>query len=123
MDFLWRMEYRAGQLKAISPASFHYKFKTEIQLGMTAKQFFDASREDPLCDVMPEEVSNGEVIEIDDGLQPYYFYVLDFDTVIPLPYFRLASANNYPAAAMEIPANFNIKNKDGEESAEKTSEA
>ena len=83
------MEYRAGKLKTISPASFHYKLRTEIQLGMTAKQFFDASQENPLHDILPEEVSVGEVIEIDDGLQPYYFYVLDFATVIPLPYFRL----------------------------------
>ena len=89
MDFLWRMEYRAGQLKAISPASFHYKFKMEIQLGMTAKQFFGASQENPLHDILPEKVDDGEIIEIDDGLQPYYFYVLDLTTVIPLRYFRL----------------------------------
>ena len=89
MEFLWRMEYRAGQLKAISPASFHYRFKTEIQLGMTAKQFFGASQENPLHDILPEKVDDGEIIEIDDGLQPYYFYVLDFATVVPLPYFRL----------------------------------
>ena len=113
MDFLWREEYKAGQLKTISPAPFHYKPRTEIQLGMTARQFFDASREAPWRDVLPEEVSNGEIIEIDDGLQPYYFYVLDFDAVIPLPYFRLTSD---PAAVMP-----NIKNKDGEENAEETS--
>ena len=89
MDFLWRMEYRAGKLKTISPASFHYTLRTEIQLGMTAKQFFDASQENPLRDILPEEVTAGEIIEIDDGLQPYYFYVLNFATVIPLSYFRL----------------------------------
>ena len=89
MDFLWRMEYRAGQLKAIAPASFRYKFKTDIQLGMTAKQFFGASQESPLHDILPEEVNAGEIIEIDDGLQPYYFYVLDFAEVSPLRYFRL----------------------------------
>ena len=88
MDFLWRMEYRAGQLKTISPASFHYKLRTELQLGMTAKQFFGASQENPLHDVLLEDVDAGEIIEINDGLQPYYFYVLDFATVIPLPYFR-----------------------------------
>ena len=88
MDFFWRMEYRAGKLKTISPASFHYKLRTEIQLGMTAKQFFGASQETPLRDVLPKEVNDGEIIEIDDGLQPYYFYVLDFATVVPLPYFR-----------------------------------
>ena len=89
MDFLWRMEYRAGQLKTISPASFHYKLRTEIQLGMSAKQFFDASQENPLHDILLEEVDAGEIIEIDDGLQPYYFSALDFATVVSLPYFRL----------------------------------
>lgn len=31
-------------------------------------------------------VANGEVIEIDDGLKPYYFYYTSL-RVIPLPYF------------------------------------
>ena len=92
MDFLRRAEYRSGQMKTISPAPFHYKLRTEISLGLTAKQFFDASQEGPLCNVMPEEVSDGEIIEIDDGLRPYYFYILDFSTVLPLPYYRPASA-------------------------------
>ena len=56
---------------------------------MTAKQFFDASQENPLRDILPEEVNAGEIIEINDGLQPYYFYVLDFAEVVPLRYFRL----------------------------------
>ena len=89
MDLLWRMEYSSGQLKTVFPAPFHYRLRTEIQLKMTAKQFFDASQENPLHDILLEEVNAGEIIEIDDGLQPYYFYVLDFDTAIPLPYFRL----------------------------------
>ena len=80
-------------MKAVSPAAFHYAFRTEIRLGMTARQFFDASQEDPLRDVLPEEVCDGEIIEIDDGLQPYYFYALDSATVIPLPYFRFTAAD------------------------------
>ena len=91
MDYLSRLEYRSGQKKTILPASFHYKLRAEIRLGMTAKQFFDATQEGPLCDVLPAQVNVGEIIEIDDGLQPYYFYILDFDTVIPLPYFRFPS--------------------------------
>ena len=55
---------------------------------MSAKQFFDTSQEKPLHDILPEEVNVGEIIEIDDGLQLYYFYALDFATVVPLPYFR-----------------------------------
>lgn len=90
MDLLWRTEYHAGRVKTISPSSLHYAPRTEIQLGMTAKQFFDASQEGPLSDVLPEEVDDGEIIEIDNGLQPYYFYKLDYATVIPLPYFRFS---------------------------------
>lgn len=91
MDLLWRAEYRAGRMKIVFPAAFRYKFRTEIRLGMTARQFFDASREGPLQDILQEEVCDGEIIEIDNGLQPYYFYVLDSATVIPLPYFRFPS--------------------------------
>ena len=89
MDLLWRAEYHAGRLETVSPSPFHYAPRTEIPLGMTARQFFDATQEGPLADILPEKVSDGEIIEIDDGLRPYYFYKLDYATVIPLPYFRL----------------------------------
>ena len=89
MDLLWRAEYNSGQVETVSPSPFHYAPRTEIPLTMTARQFFDATQEGPLSDVLPEEVSDGEIIEIDDGLQPYYFYKLDYATVIPLPYFRV----------------------------------
>lgn len=93
MDSLWREEYKAGRKETVSPAAFHYAFKKEILLGMTARQFFDATQENPLRDVLPEEACDGEIVEIDDGLQPYYFYALDSATVIPLPYFRFPSGN------------------------------
>lgn len=65
----------------------------EIRLWMTARQFYDASQEHPLYDILPEEVCDGEIIEIDDGLRPYYFYVLDSATIISLPYFRFPPAD------------------------------
>lgn len=93
MDSLWREEYRSGRTKAVSPAPFHYGSKRAIQLGMTARQFFEASQENPLRGILPEEVGDGEIIEIDDGLQPYYFYALDGATAVPLPYFRFRQAD------------------------------
>lgn len=87
MDFLWRTEYKSGRTKIISPNPLHYEHRAEIPLGLTAKQLFEASQEEPLSDILPEKVSTGEIIEIDDGLRPYHFYVLGFDTIIPLPYF------------------------------------
>lgn len=89
MEMHWRLEYEAGRSKVLSPSSGHYKFRAELSLGKTAKQFYDATQEEPLCDILPESVSSGEIIEVDDGLQPYYFYVLDYGTIIPLPYFQL----------------------------------
>ncbi len=89
MELLGRTEYLSGKKKTIYPHSFHYVPRMELPLGMTAKQFFDASREGPLDGILPEKVDSGEIIEIDDGLKPYYFYVLDFATVVPLPYFHI----------------------------------
>lgn len=89
MELFWRLEYEVGRSKILSPLPLHYKLRTELPLGMTAKQFYESIREEPLSDILPESVSNGEIIEIDDGLQPYYFYVLDYATVIPLSYFQL----------------------------------
>lgn len=83
------MEHDLGRTKIISPSPSHYKLRAELILGMTAKQFFDVTQEEPLNSILHEKVNDGEIIEIDDGLQAYYFYVLNYITVIPLPYFRL----------------------------------
>lgn len=84
-----RMDYNLGRTKIISPFPSHYTLRAEFSLGMTAKHFFDATQMEPLGDILPEEIHNGEVIEIDDGLRPYYFYCLDYATAIPLSYFCL----------------------------------
>lgn len=89
MELMWRMEHDLGRTKIISPSPSHYKLRAELMLGMTAKQFFDVTQEEPLNSILQEKVNDGEIIEIDDGLQAYYFYVLNYVTVIPLPYFRL----------------------------------
>ena len=88
MDLLWRAEYGSGRMEPIAPSPHRYAPRTEIPLGMTARQFFDATQERPLRDILPKDVADGEIIEIDDGLKPYCFYKLDYATVVPLPYFR-----------------------------------
>ena len=53
----------------------HYTLRRELPISMNAKQFFKAAQSELLEDLLPDlDVSPGEVIEIDDGLQPYYFY-------------------------------------------------
>ena len=35
------------------------------------------------------DIGLGEVVEIDDGLKPYYFYYLNWSKVVPVSYFNL----------------------------------
>lgn len=73
----------------LSVSASHYRLRLELPLGLTAKQFYAAMLSDVSTCVTSKirnQVEYGEVIEIDDGLKPYYFY---FDTfkVIPLLHF------------------------------------
>ena len=35
------------------------------------------------------DIGLGEVVEIDDGLKPYYFYYLNWSNVVPVSYYNL----------------------------------
>lgn len=76
-----------------SVSAHRYKLRLELPLSLTAKQFYDAMEYEAnncvsTCAVsdIRSQVEYGEVIEIDDGLKPYYFYYTSL-RVIPLPYF------------------------------------
>lgn len=80
----------SSERDAYSVSEHHYKLRLEFPLGLTAKQFYDAMQSEPTNSVISEistRAEYGEVIEIDDGLKPYYFYYTTFE-VIPLPYFN-----------------------------------
>jgi len=88
MERLIQEAYDKGDLKTISPLPSHYTPRTEINLGMTAKAFYDAMQMKPLSEILPEVVRSGEIIEIDDGLRSYFFYV-QYSTAQPLSYFKM----------------------------------
>jgi len=89
-DMLSRLAYANGEYKTVVPLESHYKLKAEIPLGKSAKDFFKDVQEHPLREIVPDiELQPGEIIEIDDGLRPYYFYNYDEYTIIPLPFFRI----------------------------------
>ncbi len=78
------------QQDTYSPLAFHYKLRGETPLGMNAKEFYDAMREQTLEDIMPEQrVEYGEVLEIDDGLKPYFFVRINSTTVLSISFFAL----------------------------------
>ena len=73
----------------IYPLESHYKLRREMPVGLNAKQFFQASESETLEELLSDDdLSLGEVIEIDDGLKSYYFYYLEFQRLIPIPIFH-----------------------------------
>ena len=89
MDWLFNRKSDDSKNGAhISASASRYQVRLEVELGLTARQFYDAIQMDYVSAVIPDsDLSGGEVIEIDDGLKPYYFYCLDQFTVVPLPFF------------------------------------
>lgn len=99
--YLNRRDYKPGA--HIFPSEFHYRLRCEADLRMTAKQFYDAMQRESVEQIFSDagmELEYGEVIEIDDGLRPYYFYYLNYDRLLPLDSFdRLRVQPSGPAPA------------------------
>jgi len=92
MNWLTNRESKSDDVRKqdayISVLPSHYKLRIEVSLGMTAKQFYDAVQSEPIDEVFSDtDVGYGEIIEIDDGLKPYFFYYVNSSLVIPLPCF------------------------------------
>ena len=88
-EFLdWRLnrrDYRPGA--SICPSASRYRLRCEVSLGLTAKRFYAAAQTEYVESLFSDagaDLEYGEVIEIDDGLKPYYFYYLNYGKVIPL---------------------------------------
>ena len=80
-----RRDYKPGAYT--SPSEHRYKLRCEADLRLTAKQLYDAMQRESVGSIFSDtgiELEYGEVIEIDDGLKPYYFYYLNYDRLIPL---------------------------------------
>ena len=85
-----RFDRKRDQYIYLSPS--HYKLRLETTLGINAKTFFERSKHSDLDDFLVEtDLSLGEVVEIDDGLRPYYFYYLSWSRFVPVSSFNLSS--------------------------------
>ena len=72
------------------PMSHRYQVRQEISLGLTAEQFYTAAQEQTVDEILNGvPVQNGELIEIDNGLAPYFFYVYNQATVFPAKAFGM----------------------------------
>lgn len=63
-----------------TPSGYEYAMRYEGSTKLTARDFYEEIQQQPIKDVLGIQVKNGEVIEIDDGLVPYYFHVCEYGT-------------------------------------------
>ena len=64
-----------------------YEYTTEL----TAKGFYELTEQKLISDILGFPVRTNEVIEIDDGLKPYWFFVHEYGIEL-LAYFARDSA-------------------------------
>lgn len=84
LDLDDRLTREPRQAEWYFPMSHRYALRHEFPLGMTAENFYAAVQEQKVDEVLNgTPVQNGELIEIDDGLAPYFFYVYNQATVLP----------------------------------------
>lgn len=87
MDRMMRCDDDPREHDYIYPDAWKYKLRLELSLGLTAKQFWEAAQRDTVEDVLSEaDLEYGEVVEIDDGLKPYYFFYA-YGALIPAQLF------------------------------------
>ena len=80
-----RRDYKPGA--HISASESRYTLRCEANLRLTAKQFYDAAQGGSVESIFSDveaELEYGEVIEIDDGLKPYYFYCMNWSRMVPV---------------------------------------
>lgn len=85
MELCFRSRFDPRKDNYLSAAEWHFKLRLEIPLGMKAKAFYEAAREEGVESVLENaDLQFGEIIEIDDGLKPYYFYYFHWPVLIPI---------------------------------------
>lgn len=103
MDIFTRRRFDPKKDRYISVSSSRYKLLLETPLGMKAKAFYEAVETGDVYDILPVDVLEpGIVVEIDDGLKPYYFYFLSWSRAVPVYSFDLARVQK-PAFEQETP--------------------
>ena len=61
-----------------TPSGYEYAVRYEGSTTLTARDFYKEIQRQPIEDILGFQVKNGEVVEIDDGLVPYYFHICGY---------------------------------------------
>ena len=76
----------SGTEGASSPPAHRYALKREMHTELQPAEFWSRCKLEPYSDLLGFEVGLYEVLEIDDGLKPAFFYMTE-DGLVLEPYF------------------------------------
>lgn len=88
--------------------ALHYRLEQETTSGMTARQFYQTVSKHRNVVESVENIEIGDIIEIDDGIRPYFFYCYDYATVVEAIGFRKEKVGELRRCLLE-------ENENGEE--------
>lgn len=66
----------------------HYRLEREEPSILTARKFYQAVKKERSIEKFVRHIEFGDIIEIDDGIRPYYFYCCDYATVVQVLLFH-----------------------------------
>ncbi len=85
MDILTRGRFDPKRDRYIYVSPWHYKLRLETIVPMKAKDFFNMVNSGDADDFFTEtDFMLGEIVEIDDGLTPYCFYLYRWSIMVPI---------------------------------------
>lgn len=89
MDFMLNHSKDAKERSGVYVSEHRYKLRCTHPLGLTAKQFWEELQTMPLSQIFKDiTLSLGEIVEIDDGHKPYYFYCSSNFDLVPVLLFN-----------------------------------
>ena len=88
MDVLVRERFDPRWDQYISVQESHYSLRLEKPFSMNARTFFEEAMRGGAYEILSDaDIALGEVVEIDDGLKPYFFYIMSWSKVVPMSHF------------------------------------
>ena len=88
MDVLVRERFDPRWDQYISVQESHYSLRLEKPFSMNARTFFEEAMRGGAYEILSDaDIALGEVVEIDDGLKPYFCYIMSWSKVVPMSHF------------------------------------
>lgn len=67
-----------------APSEYRYALRLECPSPVTAREFVQRLEEEPMEQVLNLTIHTDEVLEIDDGLLPQFFWKKEWHTIVPV---------------------------------------